>query len=84
MSQADLQKLQQEFQQKEQLISQRFNLNNNKLLKKVKQRNDTLVKKVKDFVKNYGDKNGYTFILGSNEAGSVMYGKENMTLHKQY
>ena len=37
---------------------------------------DTLVKEVKTFIKDYGKKNGYTFILGSNEAGSVLYGEE--------
>ena len=38
---------------------------------------DTLVKQVKAFVKDYGKKNGYTFILGANEAGSVMYGADD-------
>ena len=37
---------------------------------------DTLVKEVKAFIKGYGKTNGYTFILGSNEAGSVLYGAE--------
>lgn len=44
---------------------------------------DTLIKTVKAFVKDYGEKNGYAFILGSNEAGSVMYGKESQDLTKQ-
>lgn len=38
---------------------------------------DTLVKEVKAFVKDYGKKNGYTFIFGANEAGSVMYGDDS-------
>lgn len=37
---------------------------------------DTLVKEVKAFVKDYGKKNGYTYILGANDAGSVLYGVE--------
>lgn len=37
---------------------------------------DTLIKEVKAFVKDYGKKNGYTYILGANDAGSVMYGEE--------
>jgi len=37
---------------------------------------DTLVKQVKAFIKDYGKTNGYTFILGSNEGGSVLYGAE--------
>ncbi|MEO5787483.1 MAG: OmpH family outer membrane protein [Gelidibacter sp.] len=44
---------------------------------------DTLIKTVRAFVKNYGEKNGYTFILGSNEAGSVMYGKESQDVTKE-
>ena len=38
---------------------------------------DTLIKEVKAFVKDYGKKNGYTYILGANDAGSVMYGIES-------
>jgi outer membrane protein len=41
---------------------------------------DTLVKQVKAFVKDYGKANGYTFILGANEAGSVLYGAESTDL----
>jgi outer membrane protein len=37
---------------------------------------DTLVKEVKAFIKDYGKKNGYTFILGANDAGSVLYGDD--------
>jgi len=37
---------------------------------------DTLIKEVKAFVKEYGKANGYTYILGANDAGSVMYGTE--------
>ena len=52
--------------------------NEEKLLKAEGQKEiDTLVKQVKAFVKDYGKKNGYTFILGANEAGSVMYGAED-------
>ena len=38
---------------------------------------DSLVKKIRTFVKDYGEKNQYTFILGSNEAGSVLYGEKS-------
>lgn len=41
---------------------------------------DTLIKTVRTFVKDYGQKNGYDFILGSNEAGSVMYGESSQDL----
>ncbi len=38
---------------------------------------DTLIKEVKAFVKDYGKKNKYAFILGANDAGSVMYGENS-------
>ena len=41
---------------------------------------DSLITKVKDKVKSYGEANGYTYIYGSNDAGSVLYGKEEMDL----
>lgn len=44
---------------------------------------DTLVKQVKAFVKDYGKKNGYTFILGANEAGSVLYGSEDKDITEE-
>jgi len=42
-----------------------------------------LVKKVKSFVKEYGKDNGYTYILGANEAGSVLYGEEKKDITKE-
>ncbi len=41
---------------------------------------DSLIKKVKDKVKSYGSANGYGYIYGSNDAGSVLYGKEELDL----
>jgi len=76
MSQTELQKLQQEFQQKEQLISQKIQFDQQQLSSESQAQNDTLIKKIKSFVKKYGKDNGYTYILGSNEGGSVMYGNE--------
>ncbi len=80
MSQANLQKLQQEFQQKEQVISQQLQFEQQQIAQESQSKNDSLIKKVRDFVKEYGKTNGYNFILGSNEAGSVMYGTEEVDL----
>ncbi len=80
MSQANLQKLQQEFQQKEQIIAQRLQFEQQQIAQESQAKNDSLIKKVKAFVKDYGESNGYDFILGSNEAGSVMFGKEKSDL----
>jgi len=76
MSQENLQKLSQELQQKEQVLSQRVQFEQQQITQESQSTNDSLVNKVKNFVGNYGKTNGYSFILGSNEAGSVMFGKE--------
>jgi len=80
MSQANLQKLSQELQQKDQMISQRDQFEQQQIAQESQAQNDSLIKKVKAFVKDYGTKNGYDFILGSNEAGSVMHGKAESDL----
>ncbi|HMC01229.1 MAG TPA: OmpH family outer membrane protein [Flavobacteriaceae bacterium] len=80
MSQGDLQKLSQELQQKEQVLSQRVQFEQQQITQESQATNDSLIKKVKDFVQNYGKANGYTYILGSNEAGSVMFGTEENDL----
>jgi len=80
MSQENLQKLSQELQQKEQVLSQRVQFEQQQITQESQSTNDSLVNKVKNFVGNYGKTNGYSFILGSNEAGSVMFGKEESNI----
>lgn len=41
---------------------------------------DSIITKVKDKVKSYGKANGYDYIYGANDAGSVLYGKEELNL----
>lgn len=57
--------LQQQFQYEQQQMQQQFSVEM-----------DSVISKVNAFVSDYGKENGYTYILGKNEAGSVMYGKE--------
>ena len=80
MSQANIQKLSQELQQQEQILSQRVQFEQQQIAQESKTQNDSLIKKIKEFVKDYGAKNGYSYILGSNEGGSVMFGKEENDL----
>ena len=83
MSQADVQKLSQELQQKEQVLSQRVQFEQQQIAQESQTLNDSLITKVKNFVKAYGESNNYTYILGSNEAGSVMYGEESSDLTQE-
>lgn len=80
MTQADLQKLSQELQQKEQILSQRVQFEQKQISDESQAKTDSLIKKVKKFIQDYGKANGYSYILGSNEAGSVMYGKDENDL----
>ena len=41
---------------------------------------DTLVSKVKKEIKAYGKANGYTYILGGGDGGSVLYGSDSQDL----
>jgi outer membrane protein len=59
------QQLQQQFQYEQQIMQQEFNTEM-----------DFIISKVNTFVEGYGKKNGYTFIFGKNQAGSVMYGAD--------
>ncbi|MFD2551510.1 OmpH family outer membrane protein [Bizionia sediminis] len=68
--------------QKQQMLQQRIQQEESEIQQRSQASIDTLIKKVRTFVKDYGKQNGYTFILGSNEAGSVMYGKDEYDLTK--
>ncbi len=64
------QQLQQQMQYEQQLLTQSFQTDI-----------DSVIVKVKDFVKDYGKKNGYTYILGTTDAAStVMYGTDENDL----
>lgn len=41
---------------------------------------NTLIDDMKDLVKEYAKKNSYTFILGTNESGNVLYGAKEYDL----
>lgn len=66
------QPVQQQMQYEQQLMEQGFN-----------KEMDSVISKVNDFVDGYGKKNGYTFILGKNQAGSVLYGAEANDITKE-
>ena len=83
MSQSAIQKLSQELQQKEQVLSQRVQFEQQQIAQESQTLNDSLINKVKDFVQSYGKSNSYNFILGSNEAGSVLYGEDASDLTQE-
>ena len=82
LSQTKLQERYQELGQKRQVLEQRFQLEQQSMTGAFNTEMDSVISKVKSFVQDYGKTNGYTFILGKNEAGSVMYGNESEDLTK--
>ena len=65
---------------KQQQIQQGQQIENSQLQKEGQERMDKIVDDVKAFVKEYAKANAYTYILGSNEAGSVLYGDSELDL----
>lgn len=68
-------------QQKQMQLQQQMQFEQQQIAQSFQTEIDSLIVKVKDFVKDYGKKNGYTYILGTSEAAStVMYGPEENDL----
>lgn len=82
MSQKELEEVYQMLGQKQQQLQQQYQAEQQELEKAFQTEIDTVISKVKDFVKEYGKDNKYNYILGSNEAGSVLYGEESADLTK--
>lgn len=80
MAQKDAQQQYQVLGQKQQMLQQQFQMEEQAIQKESQTEIDTLIKEVRTYIKEYGKKNGYTYILGSNDAGSVMYGEESKDL----
>ena len=83
MSQKKAQEKYQELGQKQQLLQQQMQFEQQQITQAFQAEIDSTIIKVKDFVKDYGAKNGYDFILGTSEsAPSVLYGKDQSDLTK--
>ena len=80
MSRAKQEKLALELQTKGQGLQQQFQREEQAITKASQAEIDTLIKKVKTYIQAYGRRNNYTYILGSNEAGSVLYGDKTKDL----
>ncbi|MBJ7879662.1 OmpH family outer membrane protein [Gelidibacter salicanalis] len=83
MAQKGSQEKYQALAQQYQRFQQQFQMEEQQIQTKSQSQIDTLIKQVRTFVKNFGEKNDYSYILGSNEAGSVMYGDESKDLTKE-
>ncbi|MFS4455360.1 OmpH family outer membrane protein [Maribacter sp. 2304DJ31-5] len=64
------------FQQRGQFIGQQLQQEEQQLQTASQTEMDSLVSKVKKEIQAYGKTNGFTYILGGGEGGSVLYGTE--------
>lgn len=44
---------------------------------------DSIISKVEDFIREYGKKNGYTYIYGETEVSNILYAKEELDITDQ-
>lgn len=70
----------QELMYKQQQIQQNQQQESVALQKESQDKMNDLIDDMKDLVKEYAKKNGYTYILGTNESGNVLYGDKKLDL----
>lgn len=81
MSQKKAQETYDGLMQKQQLLQQQMQFEQQQLTQAFQKEIDSVIIKVKDFVRDYGKTNGYTYILGTSDgATSVHYGTEENDL----
>lgn len=77
MSQAELQQLSLEFQQKEAQLGQQIQGEQQELQQAFDTEIDSVISEVKNYVEKYGKANNFTFIFGTSDAtNTVMYGSD--------
>ncbi|WP_308991752.1 OmpH family outer membrane protein [Mariniflexile litorale] len=82
-SPAKAQELMGGLQKKQQLLQQKMQMEQQQLQQSFQVEIDSVISKVKKHVKEYGKKNGYTYILGTSDAAAtVMYGADDKDLTK--
>ena len=70
---AELQKKEQQLQYAQQAMGQQ-------LQQEGAVERDSIVTKVRNFIKDYGKKNGYTYIYGTGDAATVLYAKDGLDI----
>lgn len=76
MSQAAAQQEYAQFQQRGQQMGQQLQIEDQQLQLEGQTEMDSVVAKVKKEIQAYGKANGYSYILGGGDGGSVLYGNE--------
>lgn len=81
MSQSQQQEQYQILGQKQKMLQQQIQFEQQQMQQAYQTEIDTIISKVKNYIKEYGKSNGYTYILGtSDNVASVLYGDEKNDL----
>ncbi|MGA8853806.1 MAG: OmpH family outer membrane protein [Christiangramia sp.] len=83
MSESQRKEKEQELMQKQQMLQQQQQMQSNRLREQSSAVMDSVVTKVKDYVKDYGKENNYTYIFGSNESANIMYAEEGLDITQE-
>lgn len=83
LSTEERQRIEQELMGKQQTIQQQQQMRGNQLRQESDVVIDSIVTKVKDYVKSYGEENGYTYIFGSNESANIMYAEDGLDITEE-
>ncbi|MDT0642687.1 OmpH family outer membrane protein [Zunongwangia sp. F363] len=83
LSQSQRQEKEQELMRKQQMLQQQQQMQGGQLREQSDAVIDSIVTKVKNYVKDYGEENNYTYIFGSNESANIMYAKDGKDLTEE-
>ena len=84
MSQTERQEKEQELMRMQQMLQQQQQSQGGQLRAQSDAAVDSIVNKVKDYVQQYGEENGYTYIFGSSDsANSIMFAKDEKDLTEE-
>jgi len=80
MTKTNREKKEQELMTKQQSLQREQQAKMQEIQQGSQQEIDSIIVKVKDFIKDYGKKNGYTYIYGDTEVSNILYGKEELDI----
>ncbi|MBW1297550.1 OmpH family outer membrane protein [Aquimarina litoralis] len=80
MTQANREKKEQELMVKQQTLQREQQTRMQEIQQGSQAEIDSIISKVESFIKDYGKKNGYTYIYGETEVKNIFYAKEELDL----
>ena len=80
LSQAERQEREGRLMQTQQRLQQQQQMRSGQLREESDAVVDSIINRVKDYVREYGEENNYTYIFGSNESANILYAEEGLDI----